>query len=149
MDVTTMPPAHELNDRRLRGLTRLQRALAACKNGEKPNACPFGCPDDQLDEHGYCRHLIGFTNNTDDEIKAGKGLYEPMGSRRGRRVIQIPREKIVHEGTETEDGEPDWEWGPPKLQPMRKSDQWERCSISARVYRDVDKETKAPKLDSK
>jgi hypothetical protein len=27
------------------------------------NHCPFGCRDDQLDAHGYCRHLIGWTED--------------------------------------------------------------------------------------
>jgi hypothetical protein len=30
--------------------------------GEIINYCPFGCPKEDLDEYGYCRHLVGFTN---------------------------------------------------------------------------------------
>lgn len=29
---------------------------------DKENYCPFKCNEQQLDEHGYCCHLIGFTN---------------------------------------------------------------------------------------
>jgi hypothetical protein len=29
----------------------------------KENYCPFGCQDTDLDEYGYCHHLVGFTNN--------------------------------------------------------------------------------------
>ncbi len=27
------------------------------------NHCPFGCQREHLDEHGYCAHLMGFTND--------------------------------------------------------------------------------------
>lgn len=27
------------------------------------NHCPFGCPDENLDELGYCEHLVGFTSD--------------------------------------------------------------------------------------
>ncbi len=27
------------------------------------NHCPFGCPDHNLDELGYCEHLLGFTSD--------------------------------------------------------------------------------------
>jgi hypothetical protein len=29
--------------------------------GANANVCPFGCPDDELDENGYCFHLVGFS----------------------------------------------------------------------------------------
>ncbi len=32
--------------------------------------CPFGCKGPKLDEHGYCRHLLGFTNDGQ--------VYEPI-----------------------------------------------------------------------
>lgn len=44
----------------------IQKARAA---GKKFNACPCGCTEQQLNEHGYCRHLIGWSND-------GK-FYEP------------------------------------------------------------------------
>ncbi len=30
--------------------------------GNVKNYCPFDCPVEKLDEHGYCEHLVGFTN---------------------------------------------------------------------------------------
>lgn len=27
------------------------------------NLCPFGCTEERLDENGYCRHLVGFTDD--------------------------------------------------------------------------------------
>lgn len=30
---------------------------------KKPNYCPYGCTLAQHDENGYCRHLIGWTND--------------------------------------------------------------------------------------
>jgi hypothetical protein len=39
---------------------------------KKPdNHCPFGCGDSDLDSHGYCDHLIGFTNDGQ--------TFEPLG----------------------------------------------------------------------
>jgi hypothetical protein len=32
--------------------------------GAVKNHCPFGCPDSEMDEHGYCKHLVGFTNGS-------------------------------------------------------------------------------------
>jgi ferredoxin-thioredoxin reductase catalytic subunit len=31
------------------------------EEGQNANFCPFGCQDDELDEQGYCYHLIGFS----------------------------------------------------------------------------------------
>ncbi len=31
--------------------------------GEVQNHCPFGCTKGELDEYGYCSHLVGFTND--------------------------------------------------------------------------------------
>ncbi len=41
--------------------SQLMQALNGNILGEVINFCPYGCPDDALDEHGYCRHLVGFT----------------------------------------------------------------------------------------
>lgn len=38
------------------------------------NHCPFGCTEADLDSHGYCDHLIGFTN---DGI-----TFEPLGNQK-------------------------------------------------------------------
>ncbi len=38
-------------------------AQKAKKLGLVVNACPFGCESDDLDDLGYCRHLVGFTSD--------------------------------------------------------------------------------------
>lgn len=42
----------------------------AQSNQVKENHCPFGCETEKLDEHGYCHHLVGFTND--------KKVFEPV-----------------------------------------------------------------------
>lgn len=82
--------------------------------GEKVNACPFGCEAEDLDEMGYCDHLVGFTNSTEKECKAGKGEMEPMGKdSQGRRKV----------------------FGTEKL-PVKKNDVLIQITTSFRVYRE-------------
>ena len=40
-------------------LSPLMAAKARAHQGEKVNACPFGCDLDGLDEHGYIRPGLG------------------------------------------------------------------------------------------
>lgn len=40
------------------------------EQGQKENHCPFGCSLEELEENGYCRHLVGFTND--------KKVFEPL-----------------------------------------------------------------------
>ncbi len=110
-------------------LSPLMRALTGNHKGEKINFCPFGCEDGDLDDNGYCRHLIGFTND-------GK-LYEPMVRRKGQRVVQVERE--MSEAGLDEEGNMQYTQGPPRLLPVVKGDKLERITTSSRVYRDVDK----------
>lgn len=35
--------------------------LKASAAGGKLNLCPCGCDEKDLNEHGYCKHLVGFT----------------------------------------------------------------------------------------
>ncbi len=35
------------------------RSLMAATHGETVNPCPFGCDDDELDQHGRCFHRVG------------------------------------------------------------------------------------------
>lgn len=115
-------------------------AMDKPEQGEVVNHCPFGCqgvasedaPGD-LDERGYCRHLVGFTND-------GK-KYEPLvrnvggqvdkcqvlgGARRcqiqpGDQLVN-PTEEIINKG-------------------IRST---KRCWVSSRVYRpepDAEKRT--------
>src|SRR5580658_7945052 len=107
----------------------------------KVNACPFGCGFKDLDEAGYCVHLIGFTDN-------GK-TYEPMvretvldkrtGKLRatGRKVVRC---RMVQVGTVPElDPETDETVMVPIFEPiqekLQKGDQLVRISTSYRVYR--------------
>lgn len=53
------------------------------------NLCPFGCEDDQLDEWGYCRHLVGFTN--DNKIMELRQRGSPK-ERVKKSDIIVPRE---------------------------------------------------------
>ncbi len=127
-------------------LSPLMRAKAKAKTGEKINACPFGCDVRNLDDFGYCRHLIGFTTD-------GK-LYEPMYLVKGRRVVRpkmiVDEEKMGEGGVEEEavynkqTGETEYRKVPqavvmkPVLEEVRQDDKLVRISTSSRVYRDVD-----------
>lgn len=50
--------------------------------GQVVNRCPCGCQPEDLDEYGYCHHLVGFTND-------GKSfdVLEPLPDFRGNRVV--------------------------------------------------------------
>lgn len=69
------------------------------------NRCPFGCSDDQLDQHGFCGHLVGFYN--------GGQTFEP-------RVVRKKDKRIVVDGT--------------KRQPMKQGYRLVRITTTARVY---------------
>ena len=58
----------ERRDRR----SRLMRALGKTSHRSDVNFCPYGCDDLDLDEHGYCYHLIGFT------LPGDRTKYEPL-----------------------------------------------------------------------
>lgn len=88
-------------------LSPLMEAQQRASKGEKVNVCPFGCTDPELDDNGYCRHVVGFTN---DGV-----TYEPfeMGPH-GRRQVR---------------GD--------KPQPIMPKDKLVRITTSSRVYREV------------
>src|SRR5260370_40383744 len=76
----------------------LVKAQAAALDGEKVNFCPFKCAPEELDEHGYCRHLVGFTND--------KKTFEPMVRvKRGRRMGKVRKEGTGEFITEWEEGD--------------------------------------------
>lgn len=98
-------------------LSPLMQAKGRVATGEKVNACPFGCEPGDLDEMGYCDHLVGFTNNSEKECKAGKGEMEPMGKdTQGRRKV----------------------FGADKA-PVKKNDVLVQITTSYRVYREEPK----------
>ena len=58
--------------------------------GIRINRCPFGCTVDQLDDHGYCDHLVGFTHEALGAKPGGKMevcLPPDPGDRRARRRV--------------------------------------------------------------
>lgn len=106
-------------------LSALMKAKEKCPVGEVVNFCPW-CEDNELDDNGYCRHLIGFTND-------GK-LYEPMVQDGEYRKVKVDRPKIPMPGTNR------FSWGPAKLPEVLKTDKLVRITCSSRVYRNVDEQ---------
>jgi hypothetical protein len=90
--------------------------------GEKVNVCPFGCEAEDLDEHGYCDHLIGFTRD--------KKFYEPQ--------VMNPlteRREVVGSVRDPKTGKM-----VPNLLLVKQSDQLVQITDCYRVYRNIDKE---------
>ena len=89
----------------------LMQALSKASLGESPNFCPFGCQSEQLDENGYCRHLVGFT------VPGEPHHFEPLAppDAAGYRTVRGARRE-----------------------PVRKGDRLVQITVSSRVYRDVD-----------
>ena len=88
-------------------ISPLMQAKAQALSGEKVNACPFGCELEELDEHGYCRHLVGFT--TDGKVLERQRLVgdrrqvfgnekEPV--RKGDVLVQITTSSRVYRADE-------------------------------------------------
>lgn len=83
----------------------LMRALTRKSQGEVANFCPFGCEDHELDENGWCGHLVGFYN--------GGNTYEPRIRRKAdRRIIVSGKARL----------------------PMQKGFKLVRITTTARVY---------------
>lgn len=82
-------------------------------SGLTVNACPFGCPDDSLDENELCRHMIGTTVPGDD-----KHFY-PVKVRKNR--------KGGSTGFKFTDGT--------DLQEVQPGDHLVRITTASRVYR--------------
>lgn len=95
--------------------------VARARGGQVATACPFGCTteNEDYDEHGRCRHLIGFT------LKENKTTFAPLKKR---------------EPTKNKDGKvigaPDWLFEDGSdLQQVQPGDHLERITVSYRVYR--------------
>lgn len=107
--------------------SELMKRKGASMTGVVVNMCPFGCTEKQIDDHGYCRHLVGFTND--------KATYEPMlRVEGGRRRVQVPMVIDREESAGMEQGEQILK---PDLPKCQKGDQFVQISTSWRVYRDV------------
>ncbi len=105
-----MDPRRYGPQERKANLSELMQAKGKASAGEAVNACPFGCQDEELDELGYCQHLVGFTND-------GKMMEPMVPDERGRRRCL---------GSAPE--------------PVKKSDKLVRITVSSRVYRDVEEQ---------
>lgn len=109
--------------------SELMKAKEKAMSG-KVNACPFGCDFKHLDEHGYCKHLIGFSND--------RRTFEPMvRDQQNRRRLVRPKMKTVQEVAEyDDDGKPVMaDVREPMLDKILPGDVLVRISTSYRVYR--------------
>lgn len=71
--------------------SKLMRAKArAVRNNQVVNACPFGCSDENLDQNGYCYHLVGFS--------ADQKTMEPMVLENGFRVVRGKQRQPLKKG---------------------------------------------------
>ncbi len=108
-------------------LSPLMYAKGKAKSGRAVNACPFGCAERQLDQLGYCRHLVGFTNPHDERY------YAPQQMGKGGKRIVKPRLE-VDEDLSCDGEEPIlkmvWE-------PVQEGDLLVKITSCSRVYRNV------------
>ncbi len=122
-------------------LTPLMYAKSKAK-GKQVNACPFGCVDRQLDQHGYCRHLVGFT------LPDSEQYYYPMFLTVGAKRIVKPR-TVIDEELSCDGEEPILK---SVAEPVQAGDQLVKITSCSRVYRnvkDAQKLAAPPKLDKK
>lgn len=68
----------------------LMRSKQESVDGTVPNFCPFGCDVEDLDENGYCYHLVGFTN---DGKMMERFVYDSSVGR--RRVLGNKKERVT------------------------------------------------------
>lgn len=60
----------------------MELKMASGTTGKKFNPCLFGCRDHDVDDHGYCHHVIGAT------VPGRPALMEPIEiDKRGNRVV--------------------------------------------------------------
>lgn len=97
-------------------LSELMRRKAQALAGRVVNMCPHGCEDHELDDHGYCRHLIGFTKPGNPKVFE---YFAPA-------LEGDPRKLRTVNGAD--------------VRPVKKTDQLVRITDCFRVYRDVDAE---------
>lgn len=91
------------------------------------NLCPFGCPTEEIDEIGHCKHLVGFTSN-------GK-TYEPQVHR--MRPTREPDGKFVRDesGKIMKHWDGAWITDGKNPQLVDKTDILVSTGVSSRVYR--------------
>jgi hypothetical protein len=130
-------------------LKKLYKAGGHAARG-RVNACQFGCREKDLDENGFCKHLVGFTSdgkNFEPMIKETKRDGSGNLIATGRKIVR-PKQQQTSEVVEY-----DPETGPVKvpvlekvLEKVRKGDVLVWISTCARVYRDVEKLGERPTL---
>jgi hypothetical protein len=100
-------PRNEPNpQQRSANLSPLMKGLLVQRaTGRRYNGCVFGCQDHELDDNGYCAHLVGFYDKGN--------TYEP-------RVVRKKDKRIVVSGA--------------ARQPMKKGFVLVRITTCARVY---------------
>lgn len=121
----------------------LMKAKGLSQDPGKVAFCPFGCNGRQMDDNGYCRHLVGFTFDSPEKAKKGLATMEPMvRGYRGSRIVQVPMKVDPDAG-----GGVDFQGRSlmvPDLPAVLKTDVLVQITTSYRVYRDVDA-TEKPK----
>jgi hypothetical protein len=97
-----MDPREYGPQQRRANLSELMAAQMRASKGEKVNFCMFGCDDSDLDDNGYCRHVVGFTKDG----KVMEPFLPPDGS--GRRKVLgsrpepiLPGDKLVRITTDS------------------------------------------------
>lgn len=124
--------------------------------GNVSNYCPFGCRLEDLDENGYCEHLVGFTNQPRiggkienivvdpvTEMKCVNGTHKRKETRTyrtpdGEKVtvtLPGPSAEVVQKGDELVN--------PEEEQLVNGAKQICRKWVSTRVYRKQAKASKA------
>lgn len=109
----------------------LMKALTAASQGEPVNFCPHGCTTEELDDNGYCRHLVGFTKDKktmEPYVTVTKTLADEQGEE------YTTTRRFVRGSTP---------------EPCLKGDKFEQITDTYRVYRDVDKVASAEKTPAK
>lgn len=94
------------------------------------NHCPLGCERSDLDELGYCHHLVGFTNDG-KTMECLEPHLAPNGEPTGRMKVNgkkkakvLPTDILVN---------------PEKLQKVEGVESMAKSWVSSRVYRNVPK----------
>jgi hypothetical protein len=118
-------------------LSPLMQAKSKAATGEQINFCPYGCPDTELDEHGYCYHLIGFT------IPGDNKHFEPfMPPVSDEKSIEVGVRKTVGKKIVEKKGPGGRVVGRKRvsaIEEVQKGDELVLISVSSRVYRKIPK----------
>jgi|HubBroStandDraft_2_1064218.scaffolds.fasta_scaffold65285_2 hypothetical protein len=136
--------------------TRSELMKAKSRAKGKVNACPFGCTMQQLDDNGYCRHLVGFTTDrkTMEPLIRETKINPDNGERMltGRRIVRPATRQVEDIVDYDDEGNPiKGKVRIPVPEPLQPGDKLVRITVSYRVYRDRDssKAVKRVEFDEK